>query len=114
MRLYLDEDVASRELIARLTVAGHVVLVPLRGESDARGWSHTQVERAAVVTMNAVDFVRLADRTTDHQGLLLIYRQNDPTRDMTAAAITAAIERVAATYPDGVVGLTVTLNQFRS
>jgi len=113
VRLYLDEDVASRELTRRLVAAGHEVLAPLRGEPDGRCWSHAQARCAAVLTMNAVDFARLAEAMPGHAGLLLLYRENDPTRDLRAEAIVAAIERISETYPGGVDGMILTVNQFR-
>ena len=113
MRLYLDEDIASKELTSRLAAAGHAVLPPLRGESDARCWRHAQEQGATVLTMNVVDFVRLAEGTEGHSGLLLVYRENDPTRDMSAAAIAAAVGRVAETYLGGPRGVIAVLNQFR-
>lgn len=42
MRLYLDEDIASAELIARLEDAGYEVLRPLRGDRDDRCWRYAQ------------------------------------------------------------------------
>lgn len=114
MRLYLDEDIASKELTSRLAAAGHDVLSPLRGELDARCWRHAQEQGAAVVTMNIVDFARLAEATVGHCGLLLVYRDNDPTRDMTAAMIVAAIARAEETYRGSLRSAIVVLNQFRS
>ena len=113
MRLYLDEDIASKELTSRLIAAGHEVLSPLQGEPDHRCWRHAQEQDAAVVTLNVVDFVRLAEATEGHAGLLLVYRENDPTRDMSAASIAVAVARVADTYRDGLRGAIVVLNQFR-
>ena len=112
MRLYLDEDVASKELTSRLAAAGHDVLSPMRGEPDSRCWRHAQEQGAAVVTMNVVDFVRLAEATEGHHGLLLVYRENDPTRDMNAGSIAAAVARVAETSRDGPRGAIIVLNQF--
>jgi hypothetical protein len=109
VRLYLDEDIASKELTSRLAD----VLSPLRGESDRRCWRHAQEQGAAVVTMNVVDFVRLAEATEGHHGLLLVYRENDAARDMSAASIVAAVARVAEAYRDGLRGGIVVLNQFR-
>jgi hypothetical protein len=113
VRLYLDEDVASRELTFRLAAAGHDVLSPLRGEPDSRCWRHAQEQGATVVTMNAVDFARLAEATESHAGLLLVYRENDPTRDMSAASIVAAGDRVAESHREGLAGAIAVLNQFR-
>lgn len=112
MRLYVDEDTASLQLIARLRTAGHVVFEPLRGVSDVRCWRHAQAERAVVITTNARDFAALA-ATGAHRGLLLVYRENDPTRDMTAKDIAAAVDLVVETYPDGIANQILTLNGFR-
>ena len=113
MRLCLDEDIASKELTSRLAAAGHEVVPPMRGEPDSRCWRHAQEQGAAVVTMNVVDFVRLAEATEGHHGLLLVYRENDPTRDMSAASIVAAVARVADTFRDRLRGAIVGLNQLR-
>ena len=112
LRLYVDEDTASFQLITRLRAAGHVVIEPLRGMADVRCWRHAQAEHAVVLTTNARDFVALAGKGA-HHGLLLVYRENDPTRDMTAKDIASAIDRVAETYPDGIAAQVLTLNGFR-
>ena len=112
MRLYVDEDTASLQLIARLRAAGHVVIEPLRGMSDARCWRHAQAERSVVLTANARDFAALA-ATGPHHGLLLVYRVNDPTRDMTAKDIAAAVDRVAETCAEGFSDQVLTLNVLR-
>ena len=66
MRLYVDEDVASAELISRLAEAGHEILWPLRGQADSRCWRYAQEQSAVVLTMNAVDFVALAEESAHH------------------------------------------------
>ena len=112
MHLYADEDTASLQLIARLRAAGHIVTEPLRGMSDARCWRQAQSESAVVLTMHARDFVALA-ATGPHHGLLLVYRENDPTREMTAKDAAAAVDRVAETYPDGIADQILALRGFR-
>jgi hypothetical protein len=112
LRLYVDEDTASLQLIARLRAAGHVVIEPLRGISDARCWRHAQAERSVALTANARDFAALA-ATGPHHGLLLVYRENDPTRDMTARDIAGAVDRIAETCADGISDQILTLNGFR-
>jgi hypothetical protein len=114
VRLYLDEDLASRELIARLAAGSHDVLRTLRGESDADVWAYAQRERAAVVTRNGRDFEALAGATPGHYGLLLVYLDNDRRRDMTFTEIAAAIERVAALMASGIEGRILVLNAFRT
>jgi hypothetical protein len=92
--------------------AALVVEEPLRGMSDARCWRHAQTDHAVVLTTNARDFVALA-ATGAHDGLLLVYRDNDRTRDMTAKDIAAAVDRVAETYPERISEQVLTLNGFR-
>ena len=41
------------------------------------------------------DFRALHDLNADHAGLLLVYRDNDPTRDMTAEDILRAIANLS-------------------
>jgi hypothetical protein len=93
--------------------AGHDVLSPLRGEADSRCWRHDQEHGATALTMNAVDFVRLAEATDGHAGLLLVCRENDPTRDLSAASIVAAVAREVESYREGLDGAIAVLNQFR-
>lgn len=99
-------------MIARLRAASHVVIEPLRGMSDVRCRRHAQADHAVVITTNARDYAALAAMGT-HDGLLLAYRENDATRDMTAKDIAAAVDRVADTYPDGISNQVFTLNRFR-
>jgi len=113
VRLYVDEDIASTHLMTSLANAGHEVTAPLRGEADDRCWRYAQEQASAVLTMNAVDLVALAEATSPHHGLLLVHRVNDPTRDMTAAAVVLAIGRVVELYPRGIEGQILPLNQFR-
>lgn len=113
MRLYLDEDLASRELIARLAAAQHEVIPTLRGEADADVWAHAQREQATVVTRNGPDFEVLAKATPDHHGLLIVYLDNDRRRDMAFGEIASAIERVAALPETDIDGHVLALNVYR-
>jgi hypothetical protein len=63
--------------------------------------------------MNAVDFVRLAEATDGHAGLLLVCRENDPTRGLSAASIVAAVAREVESYREGLDGAIAVLNQSR-
>lgn len=113
MRVLVDEDLASRELLRRLEDAlPGEVLHPDRETSDDAVWARAQREGAAVLTANVVDFLALASDGTDHHGLLLVYRTNDATRDPRAAGVTARVAAIAARYPDGVTGLILVVNNF--
>lgn len=113
MRILVDEDLASRELLGRLErLLPGIVLAPAREASDEAVWQRAQEEAAAVLTGNAVDFLALAGRSRAHAGLLLVYRSNDRRRDMTAGSIAEAVTRILETYPDGVAGMTLVVNSF--
>ncbi len=113
MRLLVDEDLASYELLARLNEAlPGDVLAPERETSDEEVWTRAQREGAAILTGNVVDFVRLAAEHPDHFGLLVVYRVNDPTKDLRARAIAARVAAIAARYPDGIRSLILAVNNF--
>jgi len=44
-------------------------------------------------------------------GVLLLYQTNTP-RDLNVQQIARAIDNIAATYPDGIAGLVLALNDF--
>ena len=60
-----------------------------------------------------MDFVPLAKASGHHAGLLLVYRDNDPGRDMATADIATAINNVDAGYGGVIVDLILVLDQFR-
>lgn len=103
MRILVDEDLASRELIGHLQKAlGDEVLVPQRGATDSDVWHRAQAEGAAILTGNVVDFLRLATERSQHHGLLLVYRTNDRSRELRAAAIARAVIAIAQDNADGI------------
>lgn len=114
MRLYLDEDMASRELVRRLALQGHEVLPVLHGVTDHGAWASAQEADACVVTLNAKDFLELAEGTEHHRGLIVGYREGDSTRDMRFAEIAEAIRRIDATFAGDLRDRVVALNHFRS
>jgi uncharacterized protein DUF5615 len=107
----VDEDLASDELMARLDrVAGLTPITPVRGASDADVWERARAERAAILTGNVVDLLRLAAEQPRHHGLLLLYRQNDRARELRAADVAAAVALVISDHPDGIEGLVLVVN----
>jgi hypothetical protein len=113
VRLLIDEDSASKELVARLEGHSHQVVPPVRGVSDERCWDYAQGLAVPLLTMNAKHFIPLAENSGGHHGLLLVYRHNDPSRDMTAAMVATAVQRIDYAYPGGVLNLILSVNQFR-
>lgn len=113
MRLLVDEDLASDELMARLRRAGHHVETPEKGVLDPFVWRHAQEAGLAVVTGNPDDFLALATRTPRHHGVLLVYGERDPVTQMRAAEISGAIDLVRETLGDDLTGEHVVLNEWR-
>lgn len=114
MRLYVDEDLASKELINRLGRAGHDALTLAKGLADEGVWSVAQQHGAAVLTMNASDFIALASSEGAHAGLLVVFAEGDATRDMKPADIAEAIDRIDKRHPAGLRDMVIVVNQHRS
>lgn len=115
MRILVDEDLASRELITRLVAAFRgEILSPDRETSDEEVWQRALGGGAAILTGNVVDFLALARERPEHHGLLLVYRRNDPTTDLRAADVAAGVMAIASRYPDGIDGLILAVNHFNS
>ncbi|MGQ0607507.1 MAG: DUF5615 family PIN-like protein [Chloroflexota bacterium] len=114
VRLCVDEDLRSGELLNRLRNAGHDVIALDKGLTDEEVWGFAQQHDAAVLTGNAADFTGLALTDVHHAGLLIVLAEGDATRDMTPRAIARAIERISDRHPTGLRGLTVVVNHYRS
>jgi len=120
MRIYLDEDLASALLAALLRKAGHDVETPastgLLGRADP-------VQLACAIRLNHVCLTRNNDDFEDlhllieqaqghHPGILVVRRENNPTRDMTAKDIVSAIRKLeSANVP--IQNEYIVLNQWR-
>jgi len=103
MRLYLDDDMDANVLIRFLQEEGHEVMSPravaMRGAEDEAHLQYAAVHQCAVVTANVRDFLTLHQTWQEdgrhHAGILALYRENNPQRDMTYAQIARAISRLA-------------------
>jgi predicted nuclease of predicted toxin-antitoxin system len=113
LRLLVDENLAGRELTSRLRRSKHQLVELSLGAPDEEVWRAAQAEGATILTLNAKDFIRLAAATRGHSGPLLVFRDNDRLRDMTAMDIAVAVDRFEEAHPEGLVGQTVVLNTYR-
>ena len=102
MRLLLDENVSPSNVRA-LSVAGHDVYHArdrgLIGQPDHAIWRRAVDEDRVLVTINARDFVRLAEREDLHGGLLTFPSGSRPAEQLTL--ILRAIERFTADRAQG-------------
>ena len=103
MRLYLDDDMDANALIRFLQHEGHEVVSPravaMRGAEDEAHLGYAVAQGCVVVTANVRDFLTLHQRWQEerrqHAGILALYRENNPQRDLTYAQIARAVSRLA-------------------
>ncbi|MCI0681681.1 MAG: DUF5615 family PIN-like protein [Gemmataceae bacterium] len=104
MNIHLDEDMASTVLAGLLEKAGHTVTEPiaagLAGRSDAVQLAYAIREQRVCLTANHEDFEELhlliQDAHGRHHGILVVRRENDPTRDLSYKGIVTAIRKLEA------------------
>ncbi len=102
MKFYLDDNAADRRLVALLRKEGHSVTIPSdagqAGATDPRHLLHAVRTGCLILTNDYADFTDLHDLIIgsggSHPGILLVYSENDPTRDMTARGISVAITKL--------------------
>jgi len=102
MRIYIDDDSIELLLIRLLRQGGHDVQLPadrgLAGKSDAIHLTHAIREARLLLSRNHKDFEELHDLLIagqgHHPGILVVRRDNDPTRDMSQRGVVNAIEKL--------------------
>jgi predicted nuclease of predicted toxin-antitoxin system len=102
MKLYLDENLAGHVLVGLLRRAGHTAIRPLdarlSGARDPRHFLYAAQNDLTLLTGNHRDFPDLHDLVVGtggaHAGVLLIYFDNDPTKDMKPHDITRALGKL--------------------
>jgi Domain of unknown function (DUF5615) len=104
MRLYLDDDSVDSALIRLLTAAGHDILIPAVAgtacQEDAIHLMRSIQTNRSLMTRNYDDFKLLHDLVLfsggHHAGILVVRRDNDPSRDMSNRAIVQAVTKVSS------------------
>ena len=116
LRLLLDEDIQARPLVSRLLKAGHDVATvsgaDLRTAVDEAVLARATALGRALLTRNGADFFALHSRSADHAGVIAVYQDGDPTRDMSWADIERALGKLEGTGLD-LRGRFVELNRYR-
>jgi predicted nuclease of predicted toxin-antitoxin system len=113
MLLYLDDDSVRGVLIRRLRNEDHDVLTPqdagTAGQPDPVHFMSAIRTGRVLVTHDHEDFTLLHDLVLlaggHHPGILVIRRDNDPTRDMSPGAVIRAVHNLTASnlaIPDAV------------
>jgi hypothetical protein len=104
MRLYLDDDSTHHLLLKLLGKTDRDVQLPMdakiSGESDAVHLRHAIRSGRVFLTRNHKDFQELHELLLEaggkHPGILVVRKDNNPKRDLTAAGIVRAIDRLLA------------------
>jgi hypothetical protein len=104
MRLYLDDDSTNPVLIKLLRREGHDALVPadfsMSGAKDPSHLRQAIREKAVLLSHNFDDFKLLHDLLFEgqghHAGILIVRKDNDPTRDMQPPHIVRALRNLTA------------------
>ena len=102
MRIYLDENMLARQLVALLGKAGHQVIrstdVGMRGRSDPDHLLYAIQHQQVFLTHNHKHFEQLHALVIGsgghHSGILTVRYDNDPSRDMKPAGIVSAIRKL--------------------
>lgn len=102
MKLYLDDDSVDPLLVRLLRQAGHDVCLPadigLSGADDPVHLTEAIADGRSFLSRNHDDFLQLhvliMRAQGHHPGILIVRRDNDPTRDMTPRGVVHAISRL--------------------
>jgi Domain of unknown function (DUF5615) len=122
LNLYLDDCSNYDLLAALLRHAGHQVVRPtdnvvgLEGEADLVHFAFAAAHGLTIITKNPADFKALHDQDSRHSGILAVYQDNDPSRDMNNTDIVRAIRNLEAAAQQGgppILGEFHTLNDWR-
>jgi hypothetical protein len=120
MKLYVDDDQAADLFERLLKKANHDVVLPfqyaLAGADDSVHLLRAILEDRALISGNHDDYLNLHNLVVHsgghHPGILIIRRDNDPRRDMSARAIVRALAKFFSAGID-VRDQFVILNQWR-
>lgn len=100
MRLLVDEDSQARTLVRLLVEAGHDVLTVeaagLNAMADREVLARAVHEQRALLTRNCGDFLALHGEAPDHRGILAIYQDSDPAKNMSYPDIVRALANLTA------------------
>jgi predicted nuclease of predicted toxin-antitoxin system len=94
-KIYLDDCAYAKELVRLLEAATHHVTTPRQagttGRADEAHFRYAADHGMILLTKNPDDFLELHQKDSHHAGILLVYQDNDPNRDMDHAEIVRAI-----------------------
>lgn len=100
LSLLVDEDSQAKYLVNLLQLAGHNVLtvneVGIAGCPDNEVLDYARTASRIILTRNCADFQQLHQVNGSHPGILAIYQDADPAKNMSYSAVVKAIENLEA------------------
>ncbi len=94
----MDEDSQARAQLNLLRADGHDVVaigeLGMNGIPDSEVFDLGQSLKRVLLTHNAEEFHELHRGRPGHQGIIAVYRDADPRKNMNHAQIAAAIRRL--------------------
>lgn len=105
LKLLVDECILDKLLVAKLRAAGHDILTVMEAglirKPDHAVFTAAIANDRMILTINCSDFVDLAQarlaKQCSHPGVLLVYRHNQPEKEMSHDDIVKAIANLEAT-----------------
>lgn len=99
LRLLVDEDTQEKLLVDLLKKAGHDVVtvneLKLQGSDDIVVFNRAITEKRVLLTKNCRDFKKLLDeKNPKHPGILGIYQDKDPYKNMRNKDIVKIISKM--------------------
>ncbi|NJK48073.1 DUF5615 family PIN-like protein [Candidatus Gracilibacteria bacterium] len=95
LRLLIDEDSQAKRLVIFLKNAGHDVITvneaELSGKFDDEVMDYARQNGRIVLTRNYDDFQELHNANPVHPGILVVYQDGSPSKDMSHQTIVKAI-----------------------
>jgi len=104
MKLYLDDDSVDKLLVQLLRKGGHDICLPadlgIAGAKDSVHLRFAIRQQRTFLTRNYEDFellhLLLLEAQGHHPGILVVRKDNDPTRDLKPAGIVRALRNLLA------------------
>ena len=100
LQLLLDEDAQDKRLVRMLRLAGHEVITVnetgLAGQLDSIILDYARTQNCLLFTFNCDDFQALHEANPRHPGILVVYHNDDFSKDMSFKAIVRAIANLEA------------------
>jgi uncharacterized protein DUF5615 len=102
MRIYLDENILDKLLVALLFKAGHKIVraidVGMTGKSDAQNLLYALQQKQSLLTRNHEHFEHLHHLVLGsgghHSGIMTVRSEKDPFKKMKPAGIASAIRKL--------------------